>query len=72
MRLKKYDFWKPISNALFGNTFKLVDETQEYDFWINDLKRVKKLSMENRLLHYRWLVDQIVKKDKMPHWSTGQ
>lgn len=50
---------KAISNALFGETFELVDETPEYEYLIKDFKRVNKLPIYDKVLHYTWLADHI-------------
>lgn len=50
---------KAISNALFGETFELVDETPEYEYLIKDFKQVNKLPIDDKVLHYTWLADHI-------------
>lgn len=33
---------------------------------MNDLKQVKRLTIDDKLMHYRWLVDHITKKNEFP------
>lgn len=38
---------KAISKALFGDNFELTSKTPEYDYQMNELKKVKQLSTED-------------------------
>lgn len=56
-----------MSRALFGESFMRV-ETPKYDFWINDLRRVKKLTTDDKTMQYRWLVDHITEVGENVIW----
>lgn len=45
--------------ALFGEAFEPTKETLKYDFLMNDLKRVTMLSVDDKMMHYRWVASHI-------------
>lgn len=47
----EYIFIKEISGALIKNIFEPIEETSKYDFWMKDLKRVTKLSVDEKIMH---------------------
>lgn len=60
-----------IFNALFRKIFEPAEETPKYDLQMNYLKQVKKLTVDNKLMHYRWLTDHIAKNGENEWWFNG-
>lgn len=50
---------KAIATALFGPDFELVVEIPVHDYKMTDLKKVKKLSTEDKLMHYEWFPENM-------------
>lgn len=47
---------RAILRALFVEVFIPPEDTSEYYFQMNDLKRVKMLSVGDKIMHYRWIM----------------
>lgn len=52
------------SRAFFTNVFEMIEETPKFDFWMNVLKRVKIICMDDKVMHYSWLVGNISKESE--------
>lgn len=59
-----------ISSSLFGVAFEMTEESVEYNFLMNDLKRVRRLSVGDKMMHYR-CQRALLKLVKMPHDQHG-
>lgn len=47
---------KKISNMLFGVAFELALETPNYDYHMNELKKLIKLYSLDQIMHFTWLI----------------
>lgn len=50
---------RDISRSLYVEEFMPIEETPEYNYQMTNLKRVKMLSMDGKLIHHRWLEGHI-------------
>lgn len=50
---------KVISNVYFWDEFETTMEMLKFDYFMTDLKKVKQLSLQDKLMYYIWLAGYI-------------
>lgn len=62
---------KAIFKSLFRDDFEPPIKTLEFDHSMLELRKVKMLSMEVKLMHYKWLADHIIEVNERTDWVIG-
>ncbi|MCE2056029.1 hypothetical protein HAX54_043938 [Datura stramonium] len=53
---------RTITRVLMGGDYKVLTQTTEYDYQIEAMKGIKKLSTKDKVIHFQWM-ENIIAKD---------
>ncbi|MCD7459799.1 hypothetical protein HAX54_041997 [Datura stramonium] len=63
---------RTITRVLKGSDFTLSARTVEYDYCMEEMKGIKKLRTEGKVLHFQWMANIIAEDKKGPEWVIGR
>ncbi|MCD7464073.1 hypothetical protein HAX54_052012, partial [Datura stramonium] len=55
-----------------GGDYTVLTKTTEYDYGMEPMKGIRKLSTEDKVLHFQWMAEIIVKDKEGVEWVTGR
>ncbi|MCD7461070.1 hypothetical protein HAX54_045095 [Datura stramonium] len=58
--------------VLMGGDYTVLTQTTEYDYRIDAMKGIRKLSIEEKLMHFQWMENIIAEDKEGVEWVTGR
>ncbi|MCD7455870.1 hypothetical protein HAX54_029907, partial [Datura stramonium] len=62
---------RTITRILMGGDYTVPIRTTEYDYQMEAMKGIRKLSIEEKVLHFQWMANIIVEDKEGEEWVTG-
>ncbi|MCD9645355.1 hypothetical protein HAX54_034211 [Datura stramonium] len=63
---------RTITRVLMGGDFTVLSRTTEYDYRMGAMKGIRKLSTEDKMLHFQWMATIIAEDKEREEWVTGR